>query len=498
MKVDLETQLRAYARFLDNSDAEDDGASAETSSAEVVVLGRAPRDRRRWLAIAAAAIALLGVGAAGLAVSRDSVSTPASRPFPPRWQVVQDPAGVFVPPAEEPVPASNGGPGTPDPGSQSPAQNRLVPNAVTSTDTGWVAVGSESRTRLGSIGAVWHSADGLTWTRLAVDAAVFGAFAPATETQSGPGHYIDMSDVAAAGDLIVATGTEWSRSVLTPLVAVSADAGITWRRSSLPTPPGLSTDEIALGEVVSDGGRLVIAGNTNLGGAAIAWASPDGRNWELSAVGSTGQHSQSIGVTDEGFLIGGTDEHHRTVAWFSDDGRRWERTDLYGSTTPPAEQGQFLGFAQSGDVVVAFAQDVTSERGTSIDASGSVNVDGQSQLVAWSSLDGRAWTPVDLGTASADYLFGFRASEGSDTGVIAIVQTFRAHHVHTLMLSSTDGSTWMTHELVGMQSAPLDIAVDDIGTWVAVAVGDPPVEQMFTDSPEAFRAMSTGAIWLGS
>jgi hypothetical protein len=97
-------------------------------------------------------------------------------------------------------------------------------DAVTSGPGGLVAVGTSYAEAGGARGAVWFSADGVTWTRVPNDDAVFAAM-----IDGGDESTMNLFDVAAFGPGYVAVGQESAedRSV----VLVSPD-GLTWTRLS--------------------------------------------------------------------------------------------------------------------------------------------------------------------------------------------------------------------------------------------------------------------------
>ena len=90
--------------------------------------------------------------------------------------------------------------------------------SVAAAGPGLVAVGSDSSGG-DPDGAVWTSADGLSWIRVPPDEAVFG----------GPG-WEEMYGVAAAGLGVIAVGHEGSGDDWNAVVWTSAD-GLTWTRA---------------------------------------------------------------------------------------------------------------------------------------------------------------------------------------------------------------------------------------------------------------------------
>jgi len=125
--------------------------------------------------------------------------------------------------------------------------------AVTSTGAGLVAVGAECAGDECD-GAAWTSVDGLTWSRVVHDEAVFG----------GDGDQV-ISGVTSAGGGLVAVGRDESGGDLDGAVWISVD-GLTWSR--------VAHDEAVFGgpldqrmwEVVAGGPGLVAIGEYDTGG----------------------------------------------------------------------------------------------------------------------------------------------------------------------------------------------------------------------------------------
>jgi hypothetical protein len=137
---------------------------------------------------------------------------------------------------------------------------------------GLVAVGSDSR-GFESVPAVWTSTDGLVWSRVAHDEAVFGLRG-------------SMDGVAVAEIGLVAVGSEWpehgtygSALDFDAAVWTSVD-GITWSR--------VPHDESALGGdgwqfmrgvFVGDPGLVAFGGDSGPGDGGVVWVSADGITW---------------------------------------------------------------------------------------------------------------------------------------------------------------------------------------------------------------------------
>ena len=216
-------------------------------------------------------------------------------------------------------------------------------NSVTPFGSGYVAVGGTGTGQIRSGNAVaWTSPDGVTWTR-----------APHIEkTTAGSTGQEGMSQVAAgsAGSL-VAVGWEWSErnEPFSPPVWRSRD-GITWSR--------VSDDEAvfegaAILSVVSGGPGFIAFGS--VGADAAVWTSPDGITW------SRVPHDDAVfgeaGISDvarggPGFIAvgwAGLD----AAAWTSPDGITWSRV--------PHDETIFGGQPENGiSSVVAFGSEIVA------------------------------------------------------------------------------------------------------------------------------------------
>jgi hypothetical protein len=121
-------------------------------------------------------------------------------------------------------------------------------------DNGFVAVGSTDGNDGGSsVGAIWHSQDGITWSRIAHDETLFG--------EQTPDDWWGLWSVAYGDGVYVAIGTG-------PRVLTSED-GLTWSR----VPSDEISVEAGLIDVVFGDGSFVLVGNE--------WTPPedDGDGW---------------------------------------------------------------------------------------------------------------------------------------------------------------------------------------------------------------------------
>jgi hypothetical protein len=161
-------------------------------------------------------------------------------------------------------------------------------------------VGTQQATGDLRAGAIWTSADGVTWTRVAVDPTVAGG-----ETTS-----VLLNAVTAAGPGLVASGTERIGDDTDITILTSAD-GITWTR--VPSTPDISgPGGQFLRDLTPGGPGIVGVGGVDTGDPATAsaavWLSPDGLTWSRVAddpavFGGNGGFASMQAVTVAGPLL---------------------------------------------------------------------------------------------------------------------------------------------------------------------------------------------------
>ncbi len=171
-------------------------------------------------------------------------------------------------------------------------------NSVAAFGSGVVAVGISSDFQVEDVKAVvWISPDGINWSRIPHDPAVF-------QSES-------MNSVVAGGPGLVAVGTS---------VWTSVD-GITWSR----VRDSEALRDGPMNSVAAGGPGLVAVGSDDRG--AAVWTSPDGVNWsripddqgvfgngEMSSVTAIGSDLVAVGRKDRGAAV-----------WTSPDGINWSR-----------------------------------------------------------------------------------------------------------------------------------------------------------------------------
>ncbi len=246
-------------------------------------------------------------------------------------------------------------------------------NDVTAGGPGLVAVGRDGLTA-----AVWNSADGITWSRVAHDQAVFGgriAQEMFSVTAGGPG-LVAVGNIATIDDDDAAVwtspdGVTWSR--VHDDVTVFGGARIQWMFSVTVGGPGL----VAVG-IDDSGGDF----------DAAVWTSPDGVNWsrvshdEAVLGGSGDQSMRSVTAGGPGLVAVGRDDagdDEDAAVWTSADGITWSRV---------LDDDSVLGGPGSQSM-----DDVTTG-GLSLVAVGSDLSGGSYDAAVWVSPDGVTWSRV--------------------------------------------------------------------------------------------------------
>jgi hypothetical protein len=250
---------------------------------------------------------------------------------------------------------------------------------VTTGGPGLVAVGWELVSGFNANAAVWTSSDGVSWSRVPHDEDIFGG-------QS----YQAMSGVTAGGPGLVAIGEDRSRDFEDGDVAVwtSAD-GFTWSR--------VAHDEAVFGTggvtsvTRADSGLIVAVGSEGPDDSnhAAVWTSVDGFTWsrvphDEAVFGGEGQQGMSsVTVGGPGLVavgMAGSADHPHAAVWTSPDGFTWSRVpddeSVFRGAGPREAGGQAMeNVAANGQSLVA------------------VGYDGEGAAV-WTSQDGISWSRV--------------------------------------------------------------------------------------------------------
>jgi hypothetical protein len=267
--------------------------------------------------------------------------------------------------------------------------------SVTDGIPGLVAVGSDGGAGPWDVAgsdtdaAVWISPDGITWSRVAHDEAVFGG-------EDGQ----VMSAVIAGGPGLVAVGWDGKGILadspdLDAAIWTSVD-GYTWSRVP-------HEDEVFGGAWINAvtvlGPGLVAVGGTggyNVDGDAAVWTSPDGITWfrvphdESVFGGEDGQFISDVTVGGPGLVAVGSDggigpwDHNtgtHAAVWTSVDGTAWFRVPnndaLLGTGGNPAPM---LSVTTGGPGLVAVGSDWA--------------MPDRARTPVWTSPDGITWTRV--------------------------------------------------------------------------------------------------------
>jgi len=289
-------------------------------TARHLAFDRGRRWRRAVLAVATAFVLTLVAGTALFLLGRSEespVAIPANAVL--TWTRIPDTTGALSGPGTEYVAqVIAGGPGLIAVGSAdecSDCWGHLEPFDVEKN-----AFDHSGRwdTRRG--GAVWLSADGEAWTRVADPEGVFGSgVVTLTGVADNGSRLVTIGIVATEGGL--ADGSADPK----PAVWVSDDDGASWTR----VPP----DEAAFGgegqhlmwSVIATEEGFVAAGDD-------LWTSPDG--WEWTRVGSMDE-VRRLARTDDGYVAVGIvtfTSLYRAAAWTSADGMSWAPVELPAAT----------------------------------------------------------------------------------------------------------------------------------------------------------------------
>ncbi len=412
MTVDLRDQLHELCAFIDEEQgpiALDDVRAHNDSVMVVAQLARpTPSIRRRWLvALAAAAVVVAaslpllvftgGNDREGFFSSSepDVATTPTFAPSSSGWSRVPYDEAVF------------GGAGM---------------GSVTIGGPGLVAVGSVELEGDGSSAVVWTSVDGITWSRVADDEAVFG----------GP-RSIGMESVTAGGPGLVAVGSADPHDSEDGLVWTSVD-GMSWSR--VPDEEAIfgGPGEQWIGGVTAGGPGVVAVGweLVGFGADAAVWTSVDGISWsrvpdEEGVFGGPGYNGMAaVTAGGPGVVAVGSaqqDGGQSAAVWTSVDGLIWSRVPHDDAVFGTAGLWMY-GVTVGGPGLVA------------------VGNDGEGGAAVWTSVNGLTWSrvPVDeavFGGAGMSSVFvggpglvavGSVESEESDGGA--------------LVWTSVDGITW--------------------------------------------------------
>jgi hypothetical protein len=235
--------------------------------------------------------------------------------------------------------------------------------SVTAGGPGLVAVGHDEGREAA---AVWTSADGSVWQRVAHDEQTFGG----ASSQ-------EMWSVTAGGPGLVAVGADGGSAA----VWTSSD-GSAWQRVPHDEATLGGDDQQWMFSVTAGGPGLVAVGQDRGREAAAVWTSTDGSAWQRVAHdeqtfgGDDQQTMYSVTVGGPGLVAVGLDMSTLSAAvWTSTDGSVWQRV-AHDEETFGADWGQWM------DSVTAGGPGLVA-----------VGPDGGSAAV-WTSTDGSVWERV--------------------------------------------------------------------------------------------------------
>jgi hypothetical protein len=227
---------------------------------------------------------------------------------------------------------------------------------------------------------VWTSPDGLTWSRVPADEAVFG----------GTGDQV-MAALAAGGPGLVAAGYDSSGGDRDAAVWVSPD-GLAWDR--VPGNEGVfggGADQ-TIWSVTAGGPGLVAAGYDSSGGDrdAAVWVSPDGLAWDRVPGnegvfgGGADQTIWSVTAGGPGLVAVGDDVSGGdgdAAVWTSPDGLAWSRVPADGAVFGGVADQSLQAVASGGPGLVAVGFDFAG---------------GDQDGAVWSSADGLVWSRASV------------------------------------------------------------------------------------------------------
>ena len=195
-------------------------------------------------------------------------------------------------------------------------------SAVIAGGPGLVAVGSAGF--VDQVAVVWTSVDGVVWSRVPHDEAVFG----------GERHQ-DIESVVAAGPGLVAVGWAGPGGDQVAVVWTSVD-GVVWSRVPHDEAVFGGDDHQEMSSVVAAAPGLVAVGREGSGGdqVAVVWTSVDGVVWSRAPdddavfAGERSEEMSSVIVVGPGLVAVGRDGSggdQVAAVWTSADGIAWSR-----------------------------------------------------------------------------------------------------------------------------------------------------------------------------
>lgn len=342
-------------------------------------------------------------------------------------------------------------------------------------DSGLVAVGEDTTSSGEGGGAVWISADGSVWDKVAGNADISGGVMYGIAA-GGPGLVAvgSLTEQEAAGVWTSTDGTTWEQVAYEP--AVFGGAG-TRMLAVASTDPGF----VAVGDD---------------GGFGAAWTSLDGITWErVDHDFGRGIVMSVLAVGPSEIVAAGTTFSPQgewdAVVWTSDDGLSWERLD--SETFGDSDRYQWINAVTVG--------------GPGLVAVGGEGnpADGDIDAAVWTSSDGHQWMRVaDVGEFGGEGLQEMFGVAAGDLGLIAVGSDTSAGDWDAAVWTSSNGTTW---EQVIVPTSPDDAGAFDAGQMRAVMVTDAGVVgvgiiawqtgQVSAGQPIGYGEETDAAAWVG-
>jgi hypothetical protein len=271
-----------------------------------------------------------------------------------------------------------------------PGEQQMV--SVTAGGPGLVAVGNDGAAGNDQVNAaVWTSGDGFTWTRIPDDEAVFGgryrqrmlsvtAGGAGLVAVGSDGHPIDRYDIELAADAAVWTspdGLTWSR--VPHEEAVFGGPGKQQMNSVTVGGPGL----VAVGSSEEEKVRPEDADEpADMNHDAAVWTSPDGLTWSrvphdeaVFAVsndeGDLTEIMLSVTAAGPGLVAVGFDSHDHcgwdAAVWTSPDGLTWSQVPSPNTCGDPnGSYEKMLSITDAGPGLVAVGWEWAEDPGAAV------------------------------------------------------------------------------------------------------------------------------------
>jgi hypothetical protein len=305
-----------------------------------------------------------------------------------------------------------------------------------------VAVGAgEVAAENRGVGAIWHSTDGSSWSRVPHDEDLFG----------GPGESPDGSGDEAIesivwwNDRFIAAG--FSGQQVT--VWTSTD-GVAWNRSSVPTHIGAPPNEIVYVGLAQFGSEAVVVASDRFGNTVLAASTRDGVSWsDLETLPPEAEFVTILPISDRLMAFGDDGVSWRGAAWELKADGSWVETA--GPWNDSAGSSVVAGSTGPDRALIGWA----------------------SEDKIWGSFDGGdTWSTVaEFDTTHMKIRYGSRSSRAYDAVVDLVDEGHRIIAVgsHTEWSNSVDlGQTCLEARTGG--NAP-GTCRSDAAIWIGVPAG---------------------------